>query len=94
VTEWARPGEGDHPLGFVIGALDLTASSARRLRGTDRSGPAARRQWAGLPLMVEALRRMQAAGAPCVDLTVHLNNRAPPLRGVGFVTIGRGRATL
>jgi ribosomal protein S18 acetylase RimI-like enzyme len=41
--------------------------------------------------MIEVLRRMQAAGAPCAHLQVHTNNPGAiqAYAGLGFVTIAR-----
>jgi mycothiol synthase len=73
--EWsllARAGE--MPLGFVIGTTDLT---------TDPPGgevwqigviPTQRRRGLASALLVETMRRMQAAGALSAQLTVHINN--------------------
>jgi ribosomal protein S18 acetylase RimI-like enzyme len=93
VTEWtllAR--EGDQPLGFVIGALgDLTASPPDGYVVQIGVVPEARRRGLASALIVEALRRMQAAGAPSADLQVHTNNPGAiqAYAGLGFVTIAR-----
>ena len=93
VTEWtllAR--QGDEPLGFVIGALgNLTASPPDGYVVQIGVVPEARRRGLASALMVEALRRMQAAGAPSADLQVHTNNPGAiqAYAGLGFVTIAR-----
>jgi ribosomal protein S18 acetylase RimI-like enzyme len=92
VAEWTLLARaGDAPLGFVIGALDLTADPPGGYVVQIGVVPAARRRGLASALMVEALRRMQAAGAPCADLTVHLNNPGAiaAYTGLGFIPIGR-----
>lgn len=53
--------------------------------------PAARRRGLGSALLVETMRRMQAAGALWADLTVHTNNPGAiqTYAELGFATIGR-----
>ena len=83
--------EGNQPLGFVIGALDLTASPPGGYVAQIGVVPAARRRGLASALMVESLRRMQAAGARYADLQVYANNPGAiqAYAGVGFVTFGR-----
>lgn len=92
VAEWTLLARaGDTPLGFVIGALDLTAQPPGGYVVQIGVVPEARRQGLASALMVEALRRMQAAGAPCVHLVVHLNNpgASEAYTRLGYITIGR-----
>lgn len=92
VLEWTLLARaGDLPLGFILGTLDLTADPPGGYVAQIGVVPAARRRGLASALMVESLRRMQAAGAPCADLTVHLNNPGAieAYAGLGFVTIGR-----
>jgi ribosomal protein S18 acetylase RimI-like enzyme len=92
VPEWTLLARaGDAPLGFVIGALDLTADPPGGYVVQIGVVPEARRRGLASALMVEALRRMQAAGAPCADLTVHINNPGAiaAYAGLGFIPIGR-----
>ena len=93
VTEWTLLGlEGDQPMGFVIGALgDLTASPPDGYLVQIGVVPEARRRGLASAVIVEALRRMQASGAPCAHLQVHTNNPGAiqAYAGLGFVTIAR-----
>lgn len=92
VTDWTLLARaGDMPLGFVVVALDLTAQPPGGYVVQIGVVPEARRRGLASALMVEALRRMQAAGTPCVDLTVHLNNpgATEAYARLGYVTIGR-----
>lgn len=92
IPEWSLLARaGDEPLGFVLGDIDLTANPPGGYVQQIGVVPAARRQGLGSALMVESLRRMQAAGAPVADLTVHLNNPGAieAYRWLGFATIGR-----
>jgi mycothiol synthase len=92
VPEWTLLARaGDVPLGFVIGTIDLTGSPPGGYVWQIGVVPAARRRGLASALMAESLRRMQAAGAPCADLTVHTNNPGAiqAYAGLGFVTIGR-----
>jgi ribosomal protein S18 acetylase RimI-like enzyme len=83
--------EGNQPLGFVIGALDLTASPPGGYVAQIGVVPEARRRGLASALLVESLRRMQAAGAPYVDLQVYADNPGAiqAYAGVGFVIFGR-----
>jgi ribosomal protein S18 acetylase RimI-like enzyme len=92
ITEWtllAR--EAGKPVGFVIGTTDLTANPPGGYVAQIGVVPAARRRGLASALMVAALRRMQAAGAPWVDLTVHLNNPGAieAYAQVGYLVVGR-----
>jgi ribosomal protein S18 acetylase RimI-like enzyme len=82
---------GDVPLGFIIGNIDLTGSPPGGYVRQIGVVPAACRRGLDSALMVESLRRMQAAGAPCADLTVHVNNPGAiqAYAGLGYGTIGR-----
>ncbi len=82
---------GDAPLGFVIGTIDLTGSPPGGYVWQIGVVPEARRRGLASALMVESLRRMQAAGAPCAELLVHTNNPGAfqAYAGLGFITIGR-----
>jgi len=79
------------PLGFIIGTIDLTGSPPGGYVWQIGVVPTARRRGLASALLIETLRRMQAAGAPCADLTVHTNNPGAiqAYAGLGFVTIGR-----
>ncbi len=83
--------EGDQPLGFVIGALDLTGDPPGGFVAQIGVVPEARRRGVASALLVESLRRMQAAGAPYADLQVYADNPGAiqAYAGVGFVTFGR-----
>jgi mycothiol synthase len=91
VPEWSLLARaGDVPLGFIIGNIDLTGRPPGGYVWQIGVVPTARRRGLASALMVETLRLMQAAGAPCADLTVHLNNPGAiqAYAGLGFVTIG------
>ncbi|MEP7359809.1 MAG: N-acetyltransferase [Anaerolineales bacterium] len=92
IPEWsllARAGE--EPLGFVIGTIDLTGRPAAGYVWQIGVVPEARRRGLASALLVETMRRMQAAGAPYADLVVHVNNPGAfhAYAGLGFATIGR-----
>ena len=92
VPEWSLLARaGDMPLGFIIGNIDLISSPPGGYVWQIGVVPTARRRGLASALMVETLRRMQAAGAPCADLTVHTNNPGAiqAYAGLSFVTIGR-----
>lgn len=79
------------PLGFVIGYAILTTDPPGGYIWQVGVAPAARRGGLASALMVEAMRRMQAAGAPWVDLTVNTNNPGArqTFAGLGFIKIGQ-----
>jgi ribosomal protein S18 acetylase RimI-like enzyme len=93
MTEWTLLGqEGDQPLGFVIGSLgDLTANPPDGFLVQIGVVPEARRRGLASALIVEALRRIQATGAPSADLQVYPDNPAAveTYTRLGFVTIAR-----
>lgn len=92
VPEWSLLARaGGVPLGFVIGNTDLTTDPPGGFVWQIGVIPAARRRGLGSALLVETMRRMQAAGAPWADLTVHTNNPGAIQTYVqlGFATIGR-----
>ena len=78
-------------LGFVIGNIDLTTVPPGGFVWQIGVIPAQRRRGLGSALMVEAMRRMQAAGAASVQLTVNVNNPGAidTYTQLGFITIGR-----
>jgi mycothiol synthase len=92
VPEWTLLATaGDEPLGFVVGNIDLTASPPGGYVWQIGVVPTGRRRGLASALLAEMMRRMQAAGAPWVDLTVHLNNPGAieAYARLGFVTAGR-----
>jgi len=93
VPEWTLlVREGAQPLGFVIGSLgDLTVSPPDGYVVQIGVVPAARRRGLASALLAESLRRMQAAGAPWVDLQVYADNPGAiqAYARLGFVTFGR-----
>jgi mycothiol synthase len=93
VTDWTLlVREGDQPLGFVIGSLgDLTLSPPDGFVAQIGVVPEARRRRLASALLVESMRRMQAAGAPSVDLQVYADNPGAiqTYARLGFVTIAR-----
>jgi mycothiol synthase len=103
--EWiAQMAENDHkpewtllasvdgaPVGFVIGYLELSSAPPGGYIGQIGIVPAQRRRGLASALLVETMRRMQAAGVVSAQLTVHVNNpgaiRAYSM--LGFTAIGR-----
>jgi mycothiol synthase len=79
------------PAGFIIGNIDLTANPPGGYVWQIGVVPSQRRRGLASALMVEALRRMQAAGAPWADLEVHTNNPGAieAYAAVGFTVTGR-----
>jgi mycothiol synthase len=84
---WVR-GE---PVGYVIGNIDLTLDPAGGHIWQVGVIPAQRRRGLGSALLVESMRRMQAAGAVSARLEVHVDNPGAiqAYAGLGFVTIDR-----
>jgi mycothiol synthase len=92
VPEWSLLARaGSEPAGFVIGNIDLTGKPPGGYVWQIGVVPEQRRRGLASALMAESLRRMQAAGAPYADLTVHTNNPGAiqAYAGLGFATIGR-----
>lgn len=92
IPEWSLLARAEGvPLGFVIGNTNLTATPPNGYVWQIGVVPAARRRGLASALLVETMRRMQAAGAPWADLTVHTNNPGAiqAYAGIGFVTVGR-----
>ena len=79
------------PLGFVIGYAIPTTDPPGGYIWQVGVVPAARRGGLASALIIEAMRRMQAAGAPWVDLTVNANNLGAmqAFAGLGFIKIGQ-----
>ena len=79
------------PVGFIIGDTDPTTDPPAGYVYQIGVVPAARRGGLGSALMVETMRRMQAAGAPSTDLAVNTNNPGAiqTFAGLGFITIGQ-----
>lgn len=92
IPEWSLLARaGGVPLGFVIGNVDLTADPAGGFVWQLGVIPAQRRRGLGSALMVETMRRMQAAGAVSAQLTVNVNNPGAiqTYAQLGFARIGR-----
>jgi mycothiol synthase len=92
VPEWSLlASAGETPLGFVIGTIDLTTAPPGGYVWQIGVIPAQRRRGIGSALLVETMRRMQAAGAASALLTVHLDNpeAIEAYTRLGFTTIGR-----
>ncbi|MEW5985972.1 MAG: GNAT family N-acetyltransferase [Chloroflexota bacterium] len=81
----------DVPLGFIIGCVDLTTAPPGGFVWQVGVIPTHRRRGLASALLVETMRRMQAAGSPSAELTVHLNNPGAiqAYARLGFTTIGR-----
>jgi mycothiol synthase len=79
------------PVGFVIGNIELTIDPPGGHIWQIGVVPAQRRRGLGSALLVETMRRMQAAGAVTALLTVHVNNPGAILAysALGYTTIGR-----
>jgi mycothiol synthase len=79
------------PLGFVIGCIDLTTNPPGGFVWQIGVIPTQRRRGLASGLLVETMRRMQAAGASTAQLTVHTNNPGAiqTYAQLGFETIGR-----
>lgn len=78
---------GDVPLGFLTGSANPPHGFVVQVGVI----PTQRRRGLGSGLMVETMRRMQAAGAASIQLTVNVNNPGAiqTYAELGFVTIGR-----
>ena len=78
---------GDVPLGFLTGTSNPPHGYVMQVGVI----PTMRRRGLASGLIVEAMRRMQAAGAASVWLTVHINNPGAiqAYSQLGFATIGR-----
>lgn len=75
VPEWtllARQDSG--PLGHLIGTIDMTLQPPGGEIWQVGVVPSQRRRGLASALMVESMRRMQAAGATNAELTVHIDN--------------------
>jgi mycothiol synthase len=86
--EWSLlASKGGEPVGF------LTASAEQQGGYVVQVGviPGQRRRGLGSALIVEAMRRMQAAGETATQLVVNINNPAAiqAYAGLGFATVGR-----
>lgn len=92
IHEWTLLGlEAGQPVGFIIGAIDLSADPPGAYIVQIGVIPAMRRRGLASALIAEAMRRMQAAGIPWVQLVVHRNNPGA-IRAydrLGFTGIGR-----
>jgi mycothiol synthase len=86
--EWSLlAGAGDVPLGFLIAADNPPYGFVVQVGVI----PAQRRRGLCSALMVESMRRMQAAGELGTQLTVHVNNPGAiqTYAQLGFATVGR-----
>jgi mycothiol synthase len=81
----------DVPLGFIIGCVDATRTPPGGYVWQIGVIPSQRRRGLASALLVESMRRMQAAGSPWAELIVHLNNPGAiqAYARLGFTTIGR-----
>jgi mycothiol synthase len=79
--------EGETPVGFLLATTNPPHGFVVQVGVV----PAQRRRGLGSGLIAETMRRMQAAGAASVQLTVHVNNPGAieTYAQLGFVTIGR-----
>jgi mycothiol synthase len=79
------------PVGFVIGNIDLTLDPPGGHIAQIGVVPAQRKRGVGSALLVETMRRMQAAGALLARLEVHADNPGAiqTYADLGFATIGR-----
>jgi mycothiol synthase len=92
MPEWSLLARAEGvPLGFVIGDANLTTDPPGGYIWQIGVVPTLRRRGLGSVLLVETMRRMQAAGAPWADLTVNINNPGAiqTFAGLGFVKIGQ-----
>jgi ribosomal protein S18 acetylase RimI-like enzyme len=92
IPEWTLLARADGvPSGFLIGCIDLTTTPPGGYVQQIGVIPAQRRRGLASALLVETMRRMQAAGADAAQLTVHINNPGAieAYARLGFVTIGR-----
>jgi ribosomal protein S18 acetylase RimI-like enzyme len=82
--------EGE-PVGFVIGEIDLSKDPPGGYIMQIGVIPAQRRRGLASALLVESMRRMQAAGASPALLTVHVNNPGAiqAYARLGFSEVGR-----
>ncbi len=90
--EWSLLARVDgEPVGFVIGNIDLTKDPPGSHIWQIGVIPAQRRRGLASALLVETMRRMQAAGASSALLTVHLNNPGAieAYAQLSFITVGR-----
>ncbi len=88
VAEWSLLARSDGvPVGFLTAALGPPEGFVSQVGVV----PAMRRRGLGSALLVESMRRMQAAGAPAAILTVATNNPGAirTYEKLGFVAIGR-----
>lgn len=92
IPEWSLLARADSlPLGFVIGCIDLTTNPPGGFVWQIGVIPTQRRRGLASVLLVETMRRMQAAGSTSTQLTVHVNNPGAiqTYAQLGFETIGR-----
>ncbi len=90
--EWTLLARVDgEPVAFVIGNMDLTKDPPGGHIWQVGVIPAQRRRGLASALLVETMRRMQAAGASSALLTVHVNNPGAieAYSQLGFITVGR-----
>ncbi|MGH8630891.1 MAG: GNAT family N-acetyltransferase, partial [Burkholderiales bacterium] len=78
---------GDVPLGFLAAGTEHPGGFVVQIGVI----PGQRRRGLGSALMVETMRRMQAAGAASAQLTVNVNNPGAiqAFAELGFATVGR-----
>jgi ribosomal protein S18 acetylase RimI-like enzyme len=91
IPNWSLLARSDGaPAGFVIGDIDLTSNPPGGYIWQIGVVPAQRRRGICSALLVETMRRMQAEGAACAQLTVHINNPGAiqAYARLGFTTIG------
>jgi mycothiol synthase len=90
--EWSILARVDsEPAGFVIGNIDLSKDPPGGHIWQVGVIPSQRRRGLASALLVETMRRMQAAGASPALLTVHINNPGAieAYFRLGFITVGR-----
>ncbi len=92
IPEWTLLARVDGvPAGFVLGDIILTSDPPGGYIAQIGVVPSQRRRGLASALLVETMRRMQAAGSVEALLTVHINNPGAILAysQLGFRTIGR-----
>lgn len=86
--EWSLVASvGDAPVGFLTASAEQPGGFVLQVGVI----PGQRRRGLGSALMVETMRRMQAAGLTATQLTVNINNPGAiqTYNGLGFTTVGR-----